>query len=85
MLREDMGGQKGETHDEEAITNKLKANGEARNFFFLKKKKIKLPYSCWIQNVHDGVFLSEWGRKLLIPILPYHFLGGKLIHERVGL
>ncbi len=41
-----MGGQKGETHDEEAITNKLKANGEASIFFFLKKKKSKLPYSC---------------------------------------
>ncbi len=35
-----MGGQKGETHDEEAITNKLKANGEASIFFFLKKKKV---------------------------------------------
>lgn len=35
MLREDMGGQKGEAHDEEAITNKLKANGEASIFFFL--------------------------------------------------
>lgn len=53
-----MGGQK-ETHDEEAIANKLKTNGEASIFFlyFFSLKMETLPYSCWIQHMHD--FVSE--------------------------
>lgn len=74
MLREDMGGQKGETH-EEVITNKLKANGEASIFFSLKN--CKLPYSCWTQNVHDGVFLSWWGESFWFQFYLL-FFGGQM-------
>lgn len=85
MLRENMGGQKGETHDEAAITNKLEANGEASIFFLVfffpwKNRNSALQ----LLNSTCAWSVSEWmGEKASDSNFTFHFFWGKWIRERV--